>query len=201
MNTAVDTPTIINTPFAGGFYSGRIMLPAGPRAVITAPKADGEFQAILNKSLKRVDGALSYCDGLANTRALAEAGSKIAAQVLALTIGGFSDWQIPARDALEVMYRAHKPTARKNECYFRDGDNPSSVPVGYPYTKDVPAQAAEEIFREGGAEAFEPEYYWASTPFEADDACAWFQDFSYGGQDYDRKDRKFWVRAVRLIQS
>jgi hypothetical protein len=88
---------------------------------------------------------------------MAEAGSPLAQWARGLDINGNTDWCIPARDVLELGYRHLKPTTYENSCSFRDGDNPSSIPAGYPYTEQLPAQTAAEAFREGGAEAFEPD--------------------------------------------
>lgn len=49
-----------------------------------------------------VAGADSRTDGLANTRAMAAAGSKCAQQVLALTAGGHKDWYIGSRGELRA---------------------------------------------------------------------------------------------------
>jgi len=109
---------------------------------------------------------------------MAEAGSPIAKIALDANINGFTDWCIPARDALEMGYRYLKPTTRENSCTFRDGDNPSSLPAGYPYTKTNPVQTVAEAFREGGSEAFEPVWHWSSTKYSS--CSAWGQYFSYG---------------------
>ena len=54
--------------------------------------------------MDKVEGALSYFDGAANTRAMAEAGSPLAVKVLAFKIGGFEDWHLMSRgEALLAM--------------------------------------------------------------------------------------------------
>ena len=99
---------------------------------------------------------------------------------------------------LELGYRHLKPTTQENYASFRDGDNPSSIPVGYPYTEASPAQTAAAAFQKGGDEAFEPEWYWSSTQYSS--YGAWTQLFGYGSQYGSDKYRKFRCRAVRLIQ-
>jgi hypothetical protein len=187
------------TPMEGGFFAGYINTPDGVYGIIVAPKAGGELQGKWLPKWNAVPGASSYFDCRANTLAMAEAGSEIAQRVLGLDIGGFTDWAIPSRDALEVIYRALKPTTRGNNCSFRDGDNASSVPVGYPYTADAPAQTSAAAFKAGGAEAFEPVRYWAST--QASAGYAWFQHFAGGTQGTDNKTDSFKVRAVRRFKA
>ncbi len=126
---------------------------------------------------------------------MAEAGSALAQWALGLDIGGFTDWYLPSRDELELLYRAFKPTADEN---FRlSGDNPSSVPPGYAYSIDTPPQTPHEAFRKGGAEAFEALWYWSST--QGSPRFAWGQVFAVGSQSYDDKgyEARARARAVR----
>lgn len=182
----------------GGYFSGKIRFPDGTIfGVITAPKAEGQYSGIWLPSYDDVPGATSCFDSKANTIAMAEAGSPIAQKALAITINGHSDWVIPARDVLEIQYRAHKPTAQTNYVY-RSGDNPSSVPAGYPYTKAIPVQCPDSLFQQGGAEAFDADWHWSST--QCSPLSAWGQNFDDGGQDRGTKYGEGAVRLVRLIQ-
>lgn len=185
------------TPFEGGFYGGIITIPNAPlHAVVWAPKANS-YSGIWLPSYDDVPGAASCFDSMANTRAMAEAGSPIAKIALEANINGLTDWCIPARDVLEMGYRYLKPTTRENSCTFRDGDNPSSLPAGYPYTETNPVQTVAEAFREGGSEAFEPEWHWSSTQSSSCDA--WFQSFGHGYSDYNSKAFEARVVLCRLI--
>lgn len=205
MNAVVDSlPTIkrsdlpaIGTALAGGYFTGVLNINGAPHALITAPKAAelkgtyGEYKTI---------GATSYNDGLANTKVMAEAGSEIAKTVLAQTTGGFTDWSIPARDQQELQYRAFKPGAGDNSCSFRDGDNPSSMPPGYPYGAQDPAQTQAEGFKAGEAEAFEKSWYFSSTEYaQYSDGSAWGQNFSNGVQDDLYKGNEYHVRPIRVL--
>jgi len=89
----------------GGILIGRFFLEEKPYALIVAPKQEGEFPSTAwSKSMDKVEGALSYFDGAANTRAMAEAGSPLAVKVLAFKIGGFEDWHLMSRgEALLAM--------------------------------------------------------------------------------------------------
>lgn len=192
-----EIPTVAGSPFAGGFYAGRILIAGALYAIVVAPKADGAHKAAPLGPTKSVPGALSFFDGQANTAALAEAGSKLAKWARGLEIAGFSDWYLPARDELEVCYRALKPTGEENWCYR--GDNPSSVPPGYAYSRIEPAQTSDEAFKAGGAQAFEDAWYWSSTQSAGYESFAWLQYFNDGYQNHDRKSDDCHARAVRRV--
>ncbi|MFM0357960.1 hypothetical protein PQR12_31095 [Paraburkholderia nemoris] len=193
-----EVPTVFGTPWEGGYFAGIITFGGDVFAQVVAPKADGDLDlAIWHHDYKLIAGTDSFFDGLANTQAMAEAGSAIAQQVLELRIAGFDDWHIGARDQVELLYRGFKPTTEENYVY-RSGDNPSSLPVGYPYSIHLPGQTPVELFREGGAEAFEDTRYWTSTQYSAYDA--WFQDFAGGGQGAGYEGSKGRVRAVRRVK-
>ncbi|GAA5785095.1 hypothetical protein [Chitiniphilus shinanonensis] len=100
----------------------------------------------------------------------------------------------PARDELELLYRAFKPTDGENYTW-RHGENPSAVPPTFPYTAASPSQTALVSFQDEGAEAFEPAWYWSSTQFSANDG--WLQYFGDGTQHDARKDAAYRARAVR----
>lgn len=202
MNAAVqqELPVVLGAPFAGGFFLDCLNVDGRPHAIIVAPKADGEHADVIwRKKWDRIAGALSYNDSYANTVAMAEAGSEVAQWARAQRIGGFEDWCIPARDVLERMYRFGKPGTAKNYCYYRSGENPSGIPVGYPYTEDRPGQTLLDPFKEGGAEAFDQVWHWSSTQYKGHAACAWAQNFGYGNQSSCRRGNECRVRLVRVI--
>lgn len=197
MDTAVkQTPTIPGTPYAGGFYAGRINIEGEQYAIIVAPKAAGEVEAAWHKDATAAN-SISFFDGLANTKAMAEAGSELAQRMLSMSIYGLSDWYLPSRDELEICYRNLKPTNDSNYCYR--GDNPSSVPPGYAYSRDLPAQTVDAAFQAGGAEAFEPEWYWTSTQYAGNPDYAWVQVFNGGSQDDGHHSSEYRARAVRRV--
>ncbi len=199
MNKTIIEPTTIGTAFEGGFYGGKIRIGVAIFAIVWAPKAEGEISGKWLDTYTDVPGATSCFDSMANTKAMAEAGSPIAQMALSANIGGHTDWCIPARDVLEMGYRFLKPSTKKNCCSFRDGDNASSIPSGYPYTAELPAQTSVEPFQKGNTDAFEEAWYWSSTQSSED--YAFNQGFSYGIQDYyDVKGNEGRCRFVRLIQ-
>ncbi|GHC19259.1 DUF1566 domain-containing protein [Aidingimonas halophila] len=183
----------------GGFYAGQFRIGNDLYALIISPKDEGEIEeAQWGQFGEILEGAGSCCHGHANTVAMAEAGSDAARWMLALEINGHADWYLPSRDELELCYRNLKPSAHENYCTFRDGDNPSSVPVGYPYASDSPAQAKAEAFQEEGTEAFATRLYWSSTQCSSYDA--WGQHFSDGSQHYFDEHYELRARAVRRVK-
>lgn len=196
-SSVAEIPTIIGTALAGGFYVGRIRRGDEVRVLIAAPKAEGQLIDVWNSTYKRVDGALSFNDGLANTIAMADTGSKLAKKVRDLRIGGFDDWYIPSLDELEIAYRNLKPTTEENYCYMRSGINLNAVTPSAPYTPEFPLQTQAELFQAGGAEAFDPSWYWTSTQYASGSGYAWCQTFGYGYQGYDDETSKGRARALR----
>lgn len=191
-------PLTIGQPTEGGFFAGRFLLGGNAFALIVAPKFEGEFANVAwHPSRIDVPAALSFNDGLANTIAMAEAGSELAKRIRALKIGGHDDWYLPSRDELEILYRNLKPTSEENWCYR--GDNPSSIPPGYPYSRTAPGMTPATPFRHGGAEAFEADWHWSSTQFAGYSYCAWYQYFTDGDAYIDSKDSQGRARAVRRV--
>lgn len=196
---AVALPPIA-TEHAGGFYAGRIRIDSREYAIVVAPKAAGEHKpTVWHSKYDDVPGAKSWFDGLANTRAMADAGSKVAAWALSLSIGGFTDWYLPSVDELEIVYRAFKPTTDENSQWGRAGINLSAVPPTYPYALDLPKQTTIEAFQAAGDEAFAAEAYWTSTQHASNSNDAWCQGFTNGYQDYWSKNFKLRARAVRRL--
>lgn len=190
-------PAEIGTPFAGGFYAGKFNCDGAVYALIVSPKAEGETEMSWGEYGQDIPGARSCFNGLANTQAMVGVGSALAKWALGLNINGHTDWYIPSRDELEMLYRAFKPTSEENCCSFRDGDNASSIPAGYPYTEQEPEQTVASAFQDGGAEAFADVWYWSSTQYSPDNA--WIQDFDDGFQLTYHKDYELRARAVRRI--
>jgi hypothetical protein len=199
MQNTITTPLPAHgAPYEGGFFGGVVNIHGMPHAVVWAPKAKGETTGTWHD---REPGliATSCFDSMANTQDMAAAGSAIASWALGLHIDGHADWCIPARDVLELAYRHLKPTTRETTGWTRCGDNPSSLPVGYPYrTQGAPVQTTAEAFQEGGDQSFDSNWHWSST--QSSSGSAWVQYFLSGHQYDSSLDYRLRVRAVRLIQ-
>lgn len=194
-------PTTYGTAFEGGFYAGRIRIDETEYALIVAPNGDGDAANVQwNQSAKNVKGALSYCDGAANTKAMAKAGSDLAKWAIGLRIGGFDDWYLPSQDELEICYRNLKPGTGTNSLYARSGINLSAVPATRPYTAGDPKQTKAKAFLAGGKQAFAESWYWTSTQLAAGSDYAWMQIFGFGSQVNGLKSGNSRARAVRKIK-
>jgi len=191
---------IIGTVMGGGFYAGRIRIDGTPFALIVAPKSDGQHKPTLwIPKYKAVPGAVSYYDGLANTMAMAEAGSKLAQWARDLRIGDQDDWYLPSQDEFEILYRNLKPSACDNSGWGRSGINLSAIEPTRPYTPQLPAQTPTEAFQIGGSEAFDEDAYWSSTQHVSGSGAAWSQHFDSGGQGCSFTSTKLRARAVRRL--
>jgi hypothetical protein len=224
MGAAAKTGFNPNTPFGtfieGGYFAGVINQGGSKWAIIVAPKASGQSSTALdyitiNPSARTAAQTLN--NGFDATAALVSFGNHTAANFCAsLTIGGFSDWYLPARDELELCYRNLKPTTNTNFTATREtsdytypegndvsgdtmGRNRNSDPAGSAYTSGNPIRTSVAAFQDGGTEAFAASgSYWSSTEFSKDNA--WRQGFTTGGQSSANKGNSFnLVRAVRRV--
>lgn len=195
-------PSSVGLPYGGGYYAGKIVTGGVTYALVVAPKAQGgEVGTALpwKTSQSTTTGTTSINDGLANTNAMIAAGASAhpAANFCNnLSINGYNDWYLPAKDELEILYRYLKPTTDANST--SSGANTSSVPTTGNYTHGSPAQTSVTIFRTGNNEAFVSGYYWASTEYSS--TYGWLQSFYDGVQDgILNKSNALYVRGVRRI--
>lgn len=194
-------PSTPGTPFGGGYYAGRINVGGQIYTIVVAPKAlGGEAPGTLawKTSNTTTAGTTSTNDGWANTNAMATAGiaNHPAGQFCrGLSIGGYNDWYLPSKDELEILYRNFKPATQANNT--GSGANPSSVPPTSNYTSGNPAQTSIALFQQGGAEAFQANWYWSSTEYGS--STAWLQYFGTGGQTSGSKTSAPFVRAIRRV--
>ena len=192
------TIPVIGQAFGGGFFSGITRDPdTGKRYLNITAAAAHELEGEWGKYGEKIEGADSFTNSRANTEAMAAAGSELAQQVLALDIGGFNDWAIPARDVQELQYRHFKPTTETNWQYGRSGDNPNSEPVGLLHTEESPGQTTLAAFQAGGTEAFKPTWYWSSSQRSATSAFSMY--FGVGTQLNSGKSLELRVRPVRSV--
>jgi len=210
-------PTEIGQAFGGGFYAGNIVEGGTEYFIIVAPKSSGENSSKLFKdSFSAAPSATQTLNnGPAASSSMNSATYPAAQFCEALTIGGFTDWYLPARDELELCYRNLKPNTNTNSPSARNkstitypegndlpgdtmGVNRNSNPTGAAYTSGTPSQTSVTAFITGGTEAFTPtNRYWSSSEFSV--TGAWYQSFSDGKQNYRDKDYGDNVRAVRRV--
>jgi len=192
-------PTI-GAAFGGGFFAGQIdqsgtiyNLAVGP--VASAENASKQFKTTNTSTA----GAKSVIDGPANSTAMNDASHPAAQFCEGLTIGGFSDWYMPAQNELEVCYFNLKPTTSANITSV--GTNANAVPArASNYTSGTPAQTSATDFQSTGAEDFALAYYWSSTQNSVSPLYKAFrQNFDYGNQQISDANDSNRVRAVRRV--
>jgi hypothetical protein len=194
----------IGDAFEGGFYAGLISHTAdgvATHALIVAPRATGAsgtgYTITTLPSWQTSDsttGATSPFDGAVNTPLITN--SPAANFCKNLSIGGYSDWYLPARFELDIAYKNLKPSTDSNNTSF--GINDYSVPKRtVNHTAGDPAQTSLAAFQTGGAEAFSAVIHWSST--EQFSSTAWSVSFFGGAQSAVNKAFGRSVRAFRKI--
>ena len=198
----------IGAAFEGGFFAGTISHTANSvptHALIVAPAATGAsgtgYTTTTNLQWKTTNtttaGTTSSFDGAANSANMNNASHPAAQFCEGLSIGGYTDWYLPARYELDIAYYNLKPTTGSNNTSH--GINAYSVPArGSDYTTGTPAQTTVTAFQTGNSEAFVASLHWSST--EGSSSVAWVLDFLDGGQfNLFSKGSGFRVRAFRKL--
>jgi hypothetical protein len=199
----VTEPTVIGQPYGGGYYAGKINQGGVEYYLVVAPKNGGEVVSRQWKTTaSATSGTTSVIDGPSNTAAMVAAGIELhpAAQFCVnLTIGGYTDWYLPAQNELEVCYYFLKPTTTNNDT--ASGANPNAVapePINTNYAIDNPQQTSSTIFQTGSLEAFASSSYWSSTQTAASSAVR--KSFTSGTQfTTTNKTNSYYVRAIRRV--
>jgi hypothetical protein len=189
----------VGDAYEGGFYAGQISTAGNGVAdynLVIAPKSSGQSSKQWKTSFTSTPGTSSVIDGPTNSANMNDASHPAAQFCVGLTIGGFSDWYMPAKNELEVCYFNLKPTTASNST--GSGTNTNAVPSrGSNYTAGTPAQTAATDFQLGGTEAFAADYYWCSTEYNT--TSSWDHYFINGAQNDGGKRNTEFVRAVRRV--
>ena len=196
----VIVPTVIGQSFGGGYYAGKISTAGNGVAdyyLIVAPKESGETSSISFATGTGTDPS-SVINGPANSSTMNNASHPAAEYCESLSIGGYTDWYLPAFNELEICYYNLTPFSGNNAT--NSGINPNAVPPrASNYTVSDPPQTSATIFRAGQSQAFAGSPYWTST--QEDSTAAKYQDFFTGAQNYISKTVSSgrYVRAVRRV--
>lgn len=189
----------IGSALGGGYFAGQISTAGDGIAdynLVVGPLASAQSSLQWKTTNTSTAGTSSVINGPANSAAMNNANHPAAQFCEGLTIGGFTDWYMPAKNELEVCYYNLKPTTTANN--ISTGINTNAVPSrGSNYTTGTPAQTSAAAFVTGNAEAFAAGEYWSSTEYSA--SQAWFQYFNIGYQTYRLKNSSSRVRAVRIL--
>jgi hypothetical protein len=202
-------PAVIGEEFGGGFFAGYISHTADgnpTHALIVAPIATGAtgtgYTLTTNAQWKTTQttttGTTSSFDGAANTAAMVTAGiadHPAAEFCVNLSLGGFTDWYLPARFELDIAYFNLKPSTATNSTSW--GTNDYSVPKRTANnTLTYPRQTYVTAFNTS-TETFVAATHWSST--EVDASSGWTLTFSNGGQVSLSKTGNLRVRAFRKL--
>ena len=125
-------------------------------------------------------------------------------------LNGYTDWYLPARDEMEIIYRNFKPSSQDNQTGSRPtsgfggdgatyGTNNNSVPTRSGYTTNDPSITSFTNFQSGSADEFRENNYWVAT--ENTPSIAWLSSL-YSGQQmtvFNKSGTAITVRAVRRV--
>lgn len=196
----------IGQSYGGGYFAGYISHTANSvptHALIVAPKATGETQAVMKTTNTATSGTQSRYDGAANTANMNNTAHPGAYFCANLSTGGYSDWYMPAVDELDIAYANLKPDSTAN---VTSTTNAYSVPARTSgYTTSVPGQTTVSAFQAGGSEAFTtsvsgtPVGTWASTE-GASGLYGLYLYFADGSQaNVFKSSVSYMVRAFRKV--
>jgi hypothetical protein len=196
-NSATPIP-VIGAAYGGGFFAGQIGTSSvATHNLVVGPVASAQSYLTWKIVNTTTAGTTSVINGPANSAAMNDVTHPAAQFCEGLTIGGFTDWYMPAKNELEVCYYNLKPTTYSN--VTSSGINANAVPArASNYTAGTPAQTSATDFKSTGAEDFTAALYWASTEDSA--TTAWLQNFNDGTQTNGYlKATPYSVRAIRRV--
>jgi hypothetical protein len=199
-SNSITTLPVIGAAYGGGFFAGQISTAGNSIAdynLVVGPVASAESGKQWKTSNTTTVGTTSDIDGPANSTAMNNASHPAAQFCEGLTVGGFTDWYMPAKNELEVCYYNLKPTTTSNNTGY--GTNPNAVPArASNYTSGTPAQTSAAAFiTSTGAEAYSAGTYWTSTGLVLTNAKE--QNFNDGEQNNRYKNSNETVRAIRRV--
>jgi len=194
----VTVPTV-GSALGGGFFAGQISTAGNGTAdynLVVGPLSTAQSTLFWKTSRTTTTGITSLIDGPSNSSTMNNASHPAAQFCEGLTIGGFSDWYMPAKNELEVCYYNLKPNTANNNT--SSGANTNAVPSrGSNYTAGSPAQTSAAAFQTGGAQEYSTSMYWCSNEINA--TFGRTQEFYDGNQDGFYKNYGLRVRAVRRV--
>lgn len=202
-SNSIITVPVIGQSFQGGYYGGSISTTANGVAthyLVVSPKSSGEsFYNFANGSYS---DPFSNIDGPTNSSAMNNSNHPAAQFCEGLTIGGYSDWYLPAFDEMDTLYYFLKPTTTNNNT--SSGYNSYAVspePINTLYSTSSPSRTSVTAFQNGGSDYFNSDYYWTSTQDGSSfSSNARTKSFSNGDTTFvAAKNISLYVRAIRRV--
>lgn len=198
---AIAIPTI-GSAYGGGFFAGQININSVIYNLVLSPRASGEVPASVYKNdALGFTGNTSQNDGkLIQDNMVAAGIAKFPAQqvVKNMTIGGYTDWYIPSKLEMEILYRNLKPTTANN--VTTSGTNASAVPPTTNYTTTNPARTALTQFRAtAGSDYMTADYYYSASQGPSGALWVHGKRFSTGVDGEDKAEFDYPVRAMRRV--
>jgi len=199
-NSITTVPTI-GQSYAGGYYAGQISTAGNGVAdynLVIGPKSSAQSYLAYKTSNSATTGTNSLIDGPTNSGNMNNASHPAAQFCEGLTVGGYSDWYMPAKNELIVCYFNLKPTTNVNDT--GSGKNANSVPTKTTfYTTGNPPQTSATVFQSGNTQAFNAANYWTSTQYSSFTQMAWMLEFTNGSEGLNYKVNELYVRATRRV--
>lgn len=195
----------IGAAYQGGYFAGQISTSGNGVAthnLVVSPKSSGNNSSKQFKTSNTQDaGATSVIDGPSNSSSMNDVNHPAAQFCEGLSIGGYSDWYLPAKLELEVCYYNLKPSTSSNITDY--GANTYAVPSrANNYTSSIPGQTIATDFKDTGSQYFDFSpfsiLYWSSTQV-SNNTNAFLQRFSFGNLGEAFKTDSFYVRAIRRV--
>lgn len=191
---------VIGSAWQGGFYGGRIIINGVLYGLVVSPKATGQGYLAYRTSGAAFSGNTSTYDGWAIRANMIAAGiSDFPAQsaCMAMTVGGFTDWYMPSKLEMEIIYRNLKPSTTTNNT--SSGANAYAVPQTANYASATPTRTTVTAFRTTGTEFFNSSYYFTATQGVDGNTYAHGKLFTSGADGADLYTAPYNVRAIRRV--
>lgn len=196
-------PLVIGQAFEGGYYAGAMSSAGNGVAdfyLILSSKSSGQANRQAKTSNTSTSGTSSEIDGPTNSANMNNATHPAAQFCEGRTIGGYTDWYMPARKELAQCYYAFKPTTDANSTSGVTA-NSYAVPARGAYTNSPsdPARTTVTDFISGGTQAFDLGVFYNSST-ENSSSAMFSITFSNGNEGgFESKVNTIPVRAVRRV--